>query len=547
MKFLKHIKLNNIFNYVTVFLLIPFAVTLILLFAYTAYTTRIHQQGIFHTAADDIAENVEASLVGVMNETRMATYSNDFIYFCNSSSYESVDRYGQTVMAESQTGIFSYPEVVCMVLNNTSCGYYLPSFRSFDALFLRQEMEDIVGTLSAEGTAAVLTVREVNRLPYIFCSIADRYGSITTVVDPRKNPVYANYCSIYKENAAFDFSVSVPEDRRVFSKALPLVELNLFYSYPARYPLSGIQITLLAVILFLLVLIPLSLWALTRSISKPLNLISRSMEAITAGDFDQRIPPVNSIDDICAYAKGINMMLDAVKRSKEEEIDSCMAAVQAQLQYFQLQIRPHFYLNCMKNLNSLIDLKEYDKAQLLIYALSKYISHAFSDAKTFITIRDELEAIQNYVELCNSLAYEIHLEFKLSGECAGMNCIPMSLLTFVENSIKHTQTGSALTVSISIETFYAGNSEKKLKFTIRDSGGGFPEEVLEQQNHVDLKKPMYRRSHTGIFNVRYRLFLVFGDKAFLTLKNDGPSAVVEIVTPCEQSSERQLYEYTNRG
>ena len=135
MKFLNHIKLNNIFNYVTVFLLIPFAVTLILLFAYTAYTTRIHQQGIFHTAADDIAENVEASLVGVMNETRMATYSNDFIYFCNSSSYESVDRYGQTVMAESQTGIFSYPEVVCMVLNNTSCGYYLPSFRSFDALF----------------------------------------------------------------------------------------------------------------------------------------------------------------------------------------------------------------------------------------------------------------------------------------------------------------------------------------------------------------------------------------------------------------------------
>ena len=182
MKFLKHIKLNNIFNYVTVFLLIPFAVTLILLFAYTAYTTRIHQQGIFHTAADDIAENVEASLVGVMNETRMATYSNDFIYFCNSSSYESVDRYGQTVMAESQTGIFSYPEVVCMVLNNTSCGYYLPSFRSFDALFLRQEMEDIVGTLSAEGTAAVLTVREVNRLPYIFCSIADRYGSITKLL-----------------------------------------------------------------------------------------------------------------------------------------------------------------------------------------------------------------------------------------------------------------------------------------------------------------------------------------------------------------------------
>ena len=54
MKFLKHIKLNNIFNYVTVFLLIPFAVTLVLLFAYTAYTIKVNQQGIFHTAKDDI-------------------------------------------------------------------------------------------------------------------------------------------------------------------------------------------------------------------------------------------------------------------------------------------------------------------------------------------------------------------------------------------------------------------------------------------------------------------------------------------------------------
>ena len=545
MKFLKHIKLNNIFNYVTVFLLIPFAVTLVLLFAYTAYTIKVNQQGKFHTAADDIFQSVEVSLVGVMNETRMATYSNDFFYFCNSSSYENVDRYGRAAISKSQTSIFSHPEVVCMVLNNTRCGCCLPLFRSFDSLFLSQEMEDIVATLSPEGTTTVLSVREVNGLPYIFCSIAKRYGSITTVVDPRKNPVYINYCSIYKEDAAFDFSVTVPDSYEVSSKTLSLVDLKLLYSYSISYPLSGIQITLLGAIVFLLVLIPLSLWALTHSISRPLDIISRSEEAITAGDFELRIPAVNSIDDICAYAKGINMMLDAVKRSKEDEIDSRIAAVQAQLQYFQLQIRPHFYLNCMKNLNSLIELKEYDKAQLLIYALSKHISHAFSDAKTFITIRDELEAIQNYVELCNSLAYDIQLEFKLSGDCASINCLPMSLLTFVENSIKHTQTGCALTISISIETFYEENGEKRLSFTIRDSGGGFPPEVLEQQSNVDLKELSYRREHIGILNVRYRLFLVFGDKASLTLKNDGSSAVVEIVTPCEQSSERQMYEYTN--
>lgn len=43
LKFLKHIKPNDIFNYVTAFLLIPFAVTLVLLFVYTAHTTNVHQ------------------------------------------------------------------------------------------------------------------------------------------------------------------------------------------------------------------------------------------------------------------------------------------------------------------------------------------------------------------------------------------------------------------------------------------------------------------------------------------------------------------------
>ena len=547
MKFLKHIKLNNIFNYVTVFLLIPFAVTLVLLFAYTTHTTSVHQQEKFHTAADSIAKSIDTSLKGVMNETRRATYSNDFFYFCNSSSLDSVERYGRAAMAKSQAEIFSYPEVVCLVLNNSKCGYRLPSFHSFDSLFLKQEMEDTVSALSPKGDSAVLTVREVNGLPYIFCSITERYGSITAVVDPRKNPVFANYCSIYQDSAAFDFSVSTPEEREFFCKKLSSVGLNLLYSDSTSYPISGVQIALLAAIVFLLLLIPLSLWVLTRSVSRPLDLISRSVEAITAGDFEQRIPVVNSIDDICAYANGINMMLDAVKRAKEDEIDSRTAAVQAQLQYFQLQIRPHFYLNCMKNLNSLIDLKEYDKAQLLIYALSKHISRAFSDAKTFITVRDELEAVQNYVELCNGLAYDIRLEFKLGGDCAGINCLPMSLLTFVENSIKHTQTGCALTISISIETFCEDDSGKMLRFILRDSGGGFPSEVLEQQNHVDLKKPSYRRDHIGIFNVRYRLFLVFGSSASLTLSNDSSGAVVEIVTPCEQSSERQIYEFTNCG
>ena len=118
----------------------------------------------------------------------------------------------------------------------------------------------------------------------------------------------------------------------------------------------------------------------------------------------------------------------------------------------------------MKNINSLIDLKEYDKAKTLVYALSGYISHAFSDIKGFVPIREELQAIQSYVDLCQALGNQIQLDFKLSGQCMDMDCLPTSLLTFVENSIKHAKNGSSLQLSISVEAVVEQDGQKKGAF-----------------------------------------------------------------------------------
>ena len=74
----------------------------------------------------------------------------------------------------------------------------------------------------------------------------------------------------YQDSAAFDFSVSTPEEREAFCKKLSSVGLNLLYSDSTSYSISGVQIALLAAIVFLLLLIPLSLWVLTRSVSRPI-------------------------------------------------------------------------------------------------------------------------------------------------------------------------------------------------------------------------------------------------------------------------------------
>ena len=96
-----------------------------------------------------------------------------------------------------------------------------------------------------------------------------------------------------------------------------------------------------------------------------------------------------------------------------------MDAVQAKLQFLQLQIKPHFYLNCLKSVNALLNLHEYENARTLVLTLSNYITHTFGDTRSFIPLRSELEAVQSYVTLRNlTFSMNIQLHFQLDGRCA---------------------------------------------------------------------------------------------------------------------------------
>lgn len=538
MKWIKRMKLKNIFNYITLFLLVPFATVLVLLFVYTAHLNVSHEKNILQVAAEDIVSSMESSVSGIFEDARYATYSNNFLYFSNSSEFKTVDTYAQDFLLECRAALFPYSEVIGVFLSNSRCGAYYSSFNYFDALFLTNKVKDLLQAEPEILEDGSITVQKLDETPYLFYSISERYGTITIMADLNKDAKFTNYNSIYQETARFFFSETPVSGEASLCRKLERVPLYLVCQYHTHFAFSQIQKVLLIVILLLLIAIPVSLWLLTRLIARPLRTMTDAMQVITAGNFDSRIPPVHTIDDIVSYGQGINMMLDAIQRYKEDDFRSRMDAAQAKLQYLQLQIRPHFYLNCMKSLNSLIDLREYDKAQMLIYSLSNYISHAFSDIKDFVTVREELESIQSYVNLCNALSYNIHLDFSLSGQCIDMDCLPMSVLTFVENSIKHTKTGSELLISICVETFRTEENEELMKFTLRDSGGGFPEEVLQEQVSADPSRMVYRRKHIGIANVRYRLYLVFGQKASLHFHNEDGNAVVEIVTPCSQGTER---------
>ena len=225
-------------------------------------------------------------------------------------------------------------------------------------------------------------------------------------------------------------------------------------------------------------------------------------------------------------------MLDELHIKEEESNAHQFDAIRAKLQYLQLQIRPHFYLNCLKSIYSLSAMGENEKVQKLILDLSDYLRYTFRDVKNFVPLQSELEAVQSYIDLCSNIYTEIEIEYDLDADVTELVCLPLSILTFVENAIKHGPNRDGLKIELQIRTG-AEQNRQYVFITIRNNGSAFSEEDLDQLNHADPSVMLYQRDHVGISNVRYRLWLIYGNEACLSFKNEENHAVVSVRYPLQ--------------
>lgn len=91
--------------------------------------------------------------------------------------------------------------------------------------------------------------------------------------------------------------------------------------------------------------------------------------------------------------------MERIRQLKITSYEKELEAKHAKLQYLQLQIRPHFYLNCLKNLYALAETKQYHSIQNTILALSGYLRFIFRDNMKRIPLSQELRSIRDYMQL----------------------------------------------------------------------------------------------------------------------------------------------------
>lgn len=199
------------------------------------------------------------------------------------------------------------------------------------------------------------------------------------------------------------------------------------------------------------------------------------------------------------------------------------------MQYLQLQLKPHFYLNGLKTVNALAMAHEDEKIQELVLNLSEHLRYLLRAEQETVPLSRELAFVENYIGLQKHVTGRpVTSEITVDPEVEDWQVPILSVQTFVENSIKYARLGDAsCPLEIQITASYLKTEEGDyLDLVVQDNGQGYSDAILEEINGDSASGTFC----VGINNIKRRCGFLYGDKAeYLFENNEG--AVSELILP----------------
>lgn len=144
-----------------------------------------------------------------------------------------------------------------------------------------------------------------------------------------------------------------------------------------------------------------------------------------------------------------------------------------ELQYLNLQIKPHFFLNLLNIIYNLALTKNFREILEMSRCLMDYFRYTFRSSDSLVPVDEELQHMKNYLHI-QELRYNSNFDTVIDvNEEALSGKIPVLFLqTFVENTIKHAYVKMEnMKITISVQTVCT--PDQMLKIEISDNGRGF--------------------------------------------------------------------------
>jgi len=219
---------------------------------------------------------------------------------------------------------------------------------------------------------------------------------------------------------------------------------------------------------------------------------------------------------VLAVATPIKIWNSARVEHRLQEQETLLLA--AKIDALKSQINPHFLFNTLNSISSLIRSQP-DTARMLITKLSGLLRRLLRSHEHFVTLREELESIDEYLDIeVVRFGPSLQVRKEISPDTLDLVVPSMILQPLVENAIKH---GLSRKVGTGTLLIRSRREHGRAMISVEDDGMGFTLERLSQ--------PM--SSGIGLANVRERLKVIYGATYQLRLDSTpgrGTSATIEI-------------------
>lgn len=290
--------------------------------------------------------------------------------------------------------------------------------------------------------------------------------------------------------------------------------------------LRDFQVTFVLVFLVFIGLIPLTGYLITRFIEHPISEMAEKMQLVGQGDWETQMENTYNISEYTELIESFNKMVTEIEHLKIANYEAELKYQKSNLQYLQLQIKPHFYVNALNIIFSMAQVRDFETIQKICRALVDYTRYMFHDATSMVSLKKELEHVRDYIEI-QKLRYGnyIYYEQDVDEQLEATLIPPFIIQSFVENSIKYGQKHhDILLIQVSA---HIDKANEMIYIKIRDNGTGYPQTILEDIENVNKDDG---KIHIGLKNVRDRMNVIYGDTAGIHLYND-QGAITELWMP----------------
>ena len=212
-------------------------------------------------------------------------------------------------------------------------------------------------------------------------------------------------------------------------------------------------------------------------------------------------------------------------QSSYEQIDTLMKEVvleqnerrKSEFEALQSQINPHFLYNALESITWMVEGERNDEAVFMISQLAKLFRISLSRGRTVISIKDELQHAQSYMNIQmirykNTFSVVFNVDPAVSSYCI----VKLVLQPLLENAINYGVEG----MDDSGEIRVTGREENgTVILSVSDNGFGMSEEQVRLVL-TDSTRIRKHGSGVGLVNVDNRIKILFGKEYGLKVESE---------------------------